>query len=141
MALQINETLGQNAMLNAINTAVTSAGCMSIWTGSQPATCGQADGGSELAWWDFSGNAFAAASGGAMAKTGTWQEDSAIADGTAGHFRIYNDTHAARTESTDCVMQGSCGIGTGDLQFDNTSIATGQVVTVSTFTLTAGNDS
>jgi hypothetical protein len=38
-----------------------------------------------------------------------------------------------------CKAQGSCGIGTGDLQLDNTNIAVGQTVTVTAFTLTDAN--
>jgi hypothetical protein len=73
------------------------------------------------------------ASGGSKAKSGTWQDTSADATGTAGHFRIYD------SGGTTCHIQGTCGIGTGDLQLDNTSIATGQQVTITAFTLTDGN--
>jgi hypothetical protein len=75
----------------------------------------------------------AAAAAGAKAKSGTWQDLLADAAGTAAHFRVY------KTDGTTCVIQGTCGIGSGDLQLDNTSIAVNQVVTVTAFTLTDGN--
>jgi len=37
------------------------------------------------------------------------------------------------------AIQGSCGQGTGDLQFDNATLATGQTVTVNTFTISSAN--
>jgi hypothetical protein len=140
MALQLREADVQNNMLNAIDTEIGTAGSFRIYSGAQPATCSTANSGTELAYFTLPNPAFNAAASGQMTKNGTWQEDSALADGTAGHFRIYNNVTPGDGTSTT-MMQGSCGIGTGDLQFDNTDIATGQVVTVSTFTLIAGNDS
>jgi hypothetical protein len=64
--------------------------------------------------------------------SGTWQDLTADATGTAGHFRL-------KTSGSVCKMQGSCGIGTGDLQLDNTSITAGQAVNITTFTLTDAN--
>jgi len=76
---------------------------------------------------------FAAAAGGAMAKTGTWEDVSADASGTAGHFRIFD------SGVTTCHMQGTCGVGTGDLQLDSTIVVAGQDVVITAFTLTDGN--
>mgnify|MGYP000992978288 FL=1 len=76
----------------------------------------------------------AAASGGSKAKSGTWS-NTASAAGTAGYFRIYDST------GTTCHMQGSVTAtgGGGDLQLDNVSIANGQTVTISTFSITDAN--
>lgn len=139
MALQLREADVQNNMLEAIATEVGATGHFKIFSGAQPANCSSANPSGELASFNLPGTAFNAASGGAMTKTGTWQEDSATGTGTAASFRIYDNQ--STMDGTTCQIQGSCGIGSGELQFDNTSIATGQVVTVSTFTLTAGNDS
>ena len=78
-------------------------------------------------WW-------AAASSGAKALSGTWQDTSADATGTAGHFEIMD------SGGTTCHMQGSVTAtgGGGDMTLDNTSITAGQQVTVTTFTVTAG---
>jgi hypothetical protein len=75
------------------------------------------------------------ASSGAKAKTGTWQDTSADATGTAGYFRIYEST------GTTCHIQGTVtatGSG-GDMTVDNTSFAAGQGFTVTSFTLTDAN--
>jgi hypothetical protein len=79
----------------------------------------------------------AAASGGAKALAGTWQDLVADAAGLAAHFRVYNSQ--ATKDGSTCFMQGSCGIGTGDLQLDNTTFAAGQQVTITGFTWTEGN--
>jgi hypothetical protein len=73
----------------------------------------------------------AAASGGSKAKSGTWQDASADASGTAAHFRI----KAAST----CHMQGSVGTSGTDMIVDSVSFTAGQSFTISTFTLTDGN--
>lgn len=76
----------------------------------------------------------AAASAGSKAKTGTWSGTGAAA-GSAAHFRIVDSA------GTTCHMQGTVTAtgGGGDLTLDNVSIAIGQVVTVSTFTISRGN--
>jgi hypothetical protein len=70
----------------------------------------------------------AAASSGTKAKAGTWSA-TASGTGTAASWRIY------ASNGTTCGIQGN----TTDMTFDNTNIASGQTVTVSGFTLTAGN--
>ena len=75
----------------------------------------------------------AAASSGAKAKAGTWEDTSADADGTAAHFRIY------ASDGTTAHIQGTVGQGSGDLQLDNVVLATGQTVTITSFTITDGN--
>jgi hypothetical protein len=76
----------------------------------------------------------AAASAGTKAKAGTWTGTTDAA-GTAAHFRI------KETTDTTCHMQGSITAtsGGGDMELDNVTIASGQSITVNTFTLTDGN--
>ena len=72
-----------------------------------------------------------------MAKNGAWTLTGVLAGGTARSFRI----HRAGSPS-ECDIQGTVGptgSPTYDLAVDNVSIANGQVVTVTGFTLTAGN--
>lgn len=77
----------------------------------------------------------AAASGGSKALSGTWQDASADAAGTAGHFRLY------ASDGTTAHMQGTVTAtgGGGDMTVDNTSFAAAQSFTVTSFTLTDGN--
>jgi hypothetical protein len=75
----------------------------------------------------------AAASGASKAKSGTWQDASADAAGTGGHFRIY------KSDGVTCIMQGSFGTSGTDMIADNSVFAVGQQFTITSFTLTAGN--
>lgn len=132
MAIQFAVSV-RNARLDAIETDTSTSAIMKIRTGAQPATCATADAGTVLATLTLPSDWLAAAAAGAKAKSGTWEDTSADATGTAAHFRVY------KSDGTTCQIQGSCGIGTGDLQLDNTSLATGQAFTVTSFVITDGN--
>jgi hypothetical protein len=132
MALQLSTTV-RNQRLDAIETAIGTSAIMKIRTGAAPADCAAADSGTVLATVNLPSDWMAAAASGSKAKSGTWQDASADATGTAAHFRIYD------SGGSTCHIQGTCGQGSGDLQLDNTSLATGQQFTVTAFTLTDGN--
>jgi hypothetical protein len=134
MAIQLSVTV-RNARLDAIETAIGTAPIMKIRTGAQPATCATADSGTVLATLTLPSDWLAAASGGAKALSGTWQDTSADAAGTAAHYRIYD------SGGSTCHEQGSVTItgGGGDLTVDNTVFAAGQQFTVTAKTLTDGN--
>jgi hypothetical protein len=132
MTIQLSVAV-RNARLDAIETAIGTSPILKIRTGAQPADCATADAGTVLATLTLPSDWAAAASSGAKAKSGTWQDTSADNTGTAAHFRLY------ASDGTTCHLQGSVGIGTGDLQVDNTSFASGQSFTITAFTLTDGN--
>src|SRR5215813_2143581 len=132
MALQLSTTV-RNARLDAIETTIGTSAIMRVRTGAAPADCGTADSGTVLATLNLPSDWMAAASSGSKAKSGTWQDTSADNTGTAAHFRIYD------SGGTTCHIQGTVGLGSGDLIRDNTSIASGQSVTITTFTLTDGD--
>lgn len=132
MAVQLSEE-ARNARLDAIETVGGTAPILRIYSGSIPANVAASITGTLLAELTLPSDWMAAASSGAKAKSGTWQDTSANATGTASHFRLW------KSDGTTGVLQGSCGIGTGDLQLDNTSITSGQSVTITGFTLTDGN--
>lgn len=134
MAIQLSVAV-RNARLDSIETTVGTAAILRIRTGGQPATCATADSGTVLAEATLPSDWMAAASSGTKALSGTWQDASANANGTAGHFRIYDSA------GTTCHMQGSItGTGGGgDMELNNTSIASTQTVTITAFTLTDGN--
>lgn len=71
-------------------------------------------------------DSFAAASGRSVAKAGTWQDLSADATGTATWFR-YTDASGVY------VVDGDCGVGTGDLQLDSVSFTVAQQFTITAF--------
>ena len=125
----------RNAMLDAIETAVGASPIMRIRTGAAPAGIGDADAGSVLATINLPSDWMAAAAAGVKAKSGTWEDTSADADGTAGHFRLY------ASDGTTVHAQGAITntAGAGPMKLNNLSITTGQPVTVVSFSLTAGN--
>ncbi len=133
MAFQFSTSV-RNAVLDAIETAVGTSAVLKIRSGSVPANVGTADAGTVLATLNLPSDWLAGASGGSKALTGTWQDTSADATGTAGHFRIY------ASDGTTAHIQGTITAtgGGGDLTLDNTSIASGQQVTVTSFSITAG---
>lgn len=133
MAFQFSTT-ARNAALDAIETAIGASAILKIRSGSAPADCGTADSGTVLATLNLPSDWLAAASGGSKSKSGTWEDASADATGTAAHFRIY------ASDGTTVHMQGTITAtgGGGDMTLDNTSIASGQQVTITSFTLSAG---
>ena len=132
MAIQLSEAV-RNARLNSIETTIGATAIMRIRTGAQPASCTAADTGTVLATLTLPADWMAAASGGSASATGTWQDASADASGTADHFRIYN------AAGTVCGLQGSVGTAAEDLVVDNDVFAAGQSFTVTSFVLTDGN--
>jgi len=134
MTLQYSTTV-RNAQLDAIETAVGTAAVLKIRSGSAPANCATADSGTVLASLTLPSDWMSAASSGAKAKTGTWEDSSADATGTAAHWRLY------ASDGTTCHAQGTVTAtgGGGDMTVDSTSFTAGQVFTVTGFTITAGN--
>lgn len=134
MALQYS-TAVRNARLDVVESTIGTSAVLKIRTGSVPATCATADSGTVLATCTLPSDWMAAASGGTKALSGTWQDTSADATGTAAHFRIYDST------GTTCGIQGTVTAtgGGGDMTVDNVSFAAAQAFTVTSFTITAGN--
>lgn len=133
MALQFSDTV-RNARLDAIMTSIGASGAvLEIRSGTVPANCAAADTGTLLASISLPNPWMASAATGSVSKTGTaWQDASADNTGTASYFRIKQGA------TTHC--QGTVGIGTGDLQVDNTSFASGQSFTVTGFTVNDPNN-
>lgn len=132
MAVQLS-VAARNARLDQIETTTGTSALLKIRTGAAPANCAAADTGTVLVTMTLPSDWMAAAASGAKAMSGTWQDASADATGTAAHFRIYDSA------GTTCHIQGTVGQGSGDLSLDNTSIVAGQQVNVTSFTLTDGN--
>lgn len=126
MTLQYGATLRTNQVAQ-IQTTVGTSGTLKIFSGAEPANCAASDPTGVLCTITLP-STFLTSSGGATTIAGTWSA-SASATGTAASFRIYDG-------SSVCHMQGNT---TSDLVLNNESIATGQTVTVTSFTITAGN--
>ncbi len=125
----------RNARLDAFESTIGTSAVLKIRSGSVPATVATADAGTVLATLTLPSDWMAAASSGTKSKSGTWEDTSADATGTAAHFRIY------ASDGTTAHMQGTVtatGSG-GDMTVDNTSFAAAQAFSVTSFTLTEGN--
>ena len=131
MAKQFSTTV-RNAILDQIETTVGATAVLKIFTGSAPANCAAANSGTELWSETLPSDWMAAASSGSKSLSGTWQAN-AIATGTAAHYRLY------ASDGTTCHEQGTVTAtsGGGDLEVQNTSFASGQQVTITTWTYTA----
>ena len=134
MTLQYSVAV-RNAGLDARETAVGTSAVLKLRTGAPPATCATADAGTVLVSMTLPSDWMAAAAAAAKAKSGTWNDPSADAAGTIGHFRIY------ASDGTTCHMQGTVTVtgGGGDMTVDDVTPIVGQSVTITGFTLTAGN--
>lgn len=108
---------------------------LKIRSGAPPANVGTADSGTVLATLTLPSDWMAAAASGAKAKSGTWEDTSADATGTAAHFRLY------ASDGTTAHLQGTVTAtgGGGDMTVDNTSFAAAQAFSITSFTLTDGN--
>jgi len=90
-----------NARLDAIETTIGTAPTMNIFgAAAMPTNCATADAGTILSAITLPSDWLAAASAGAKAKAGTWEDASADATGLARYYRI----NAGAT----CHIQGLC---------------------------------
>ena len=131
MAFQFS-TAARNAALDAMETAIGTAPTLELRSGAAPANCAAAATGTVLATLVLPLDWLAAAAAGAKALSGSWQDTSADAAGTAAHFRI--------NQGVSCHWQGTVTAtgGGGDLTLDNIVIALAQQVTITAMNLTAG---
>jgi hypothetical protein len=131
VAITLSEAV-RNARLDAIETTIGTSAIMKIRTGAPPSNVAAASTGTVLATLNLPSDWLAAAASGAKAKSGTWEDTSADATGTAAHFEI--------TASGGTVhLRGTVSTSGADLNVDNTSFNAGQSFTVTGFTLTDGN--
>jgi hypothetical protein len=131
MAFQFS-TATRNAALDQIETTISTSPTLEIRSGSVPANCAAASTGTVLATITLPSDWLAAASGGSKTISGTWQDVSADATGTAGYFRI--------SQGATCHIQGTVTAtgGGGDMTLDSVSITAAQQVNITAFTITAG---
>ncbi len=134
MALQYSVAV-RNAKLDAVETAIGASAVLKLRTGAPPANCAAADSGTVVATLSLPSDWMAAASSGSKAKAGTWEDTSADNAGTVAHFRLY------ASDGTTCHAQGTVTNtgGGGDMTLDNVAVNAGQAITITGFTLTAGN--
>ena len=129
MALAYSTTL-RNARLDAISTAVGTAGKVRIYDGVRPASGGTVT--VLLAELTLAGAFAAAAAAGVLTVNAITQDASADATGTATWFRVVTSANAF-------VIDGTVAASGSDLNLNTTSIVLGGPVAITSFTITTGN--
>lgn len=132
MALQLSVAV-RTARLDPLETAAGASPKLRIFTGSQPVNCAAADPAGLICELTLPSDWMNDAASGQKTLLGTWSGTGSGGGGTAASFRLKDNA------GTTCHLQGTVGMGSGDLSLDNTNIADGQTVNIATFTLTDGN--
>lgn len=126
-------TSARNAAANAIAALVDAGagpGVIQLRTGAQPATPSDPATGTLLATFTLEDPAFGAAVGGvATLDVSPIPSATAVADGTAGWFRMLDSTGAA-------VIDGTVGTVGQQLNLNTTTIATGATVQITSGNIT-----
>lgn len=129
MTVQYSTTV-RNAVLDAWETTIGTAAIIEIRTGAQPANCAAASTGTLLVTYTLASDWATAASGGSKSLANLPLTTTAVATGTAAHYRLF------ASDGTTCHDQGSVTAtgGGGDMTIDNASIASSQTVNITAFT-------
>lgn len=122
----------RNAQQNGLITYAGSGALINIYAGSQPANANTAISGQTLLVTLTVSGSFGTDSNGTITLS-TVTNGTAVATGTAAFFRI------TQSNGTTVVMDGSVATSDADLVLNNTSIATGQVVSISAGTIIRAN--
>lgn len=117
----------RTAQVTTLQATVGASGLLKIFSGAEPANCGTADPTGLLATISLPAS-FLTSSGGVTTLAGVWSV-AASAAGTAASYRIYDS-------GLVCHIQGNV---TTDLVLNNTVITLGQTVSVTQYSVTAGN--
>lgn len=132
MAFQYSVTVN-NARLDAIESTIGTAPKLRFYTGAMPANPAAARTGTLLVEMTLPSDWMSAASSASKSKLGTWSGVAvAGASATPGYACIMDSA------GTTCHLQGTSGVGTGDIPVDGT-ITSGQTVTVNSFVINSAN--
>ena len=132
MALKMSAAV-RNAMLDAITTQVGTTAKLRIYSGTRPANVAASITGTLLAELTCNATFAPSASGGVLTLNSITSDSSADATGTATHFRLWNSA------GSTAMVDGDVGTSGSDLNLNTTSIVAGAAVSVTSFTITAGN--
>ena len=128
------DTTTRNDMLDELTARVGTSGLLRIYNGTRPANVGTAiTSQTLLVALTTNASAFAAAASGGILTASAISNGTAVATGTASWFRLF------QSNGTTAIMDGDVSTSGADLNLNNTSIATGQTVSVTSFTVTEGN--
>jgi hypothetical protein len=123
--------LARNAMLDTLNTSISTGGLLIFYSGTQPATADTAvSGNTVLAQLALASSPFGAAASGVVTAATITQDSSADATGTA--------TWASFTKSngTTRVLDVSVGTSGADINMNSVAFVSGAAIQVSSYTIT-----
>ena len=132
MATSLKDTT-RATMMGNISTAVTATSRVKIYTGSAPAKTASPTG-TLLSTLPPSAT-FGSVSGGVLTCNAISNDTNAAASGTPGYYRVIDGT---TDDGTHTQIQGSCGVGSGDINFSST-ISSGGTVSITSLVFTEGN--
>jgi hypothetical protein len=126
----------KNAQQDAITTKLGASAVLNIYSGSQPASPDTAVGAQVLLASLTCNATFAAAASGGVLTLNSIANGTGTAGAAGGTTATW---YRLTTSGGTAHIDGTVGISGADLNINNTSIATGQTVSVTSFTLTNGN--
>ena len=135
MATHYLDSLRSNRM-DEVTNDVGATGWLQVWDGAIPAQPDTAPAGNLLASLQMSNPIAPAASAGVLTMSSITDDTNANNSGTPTFGRFAT----SETGTTTGVVQFSAGVGSGDLNFD-AAIVSGGTVSVTSFTITEGNNS
>lgn len=133
MATNLKDSI-RTSMVGAISTSIGATSRIKIYTGSAPSKTASPTG-TLLATLTPSAT-FGSSTTGVLTAGAITSDTSAAASGTPGYYRVIDGT---TDDGTHTQVQGSCGVGSGDINFSST-IASGGTVAITSLTYTDGNN-
>ncbi len=123
------------SMMNAIPTACGGSSHLMIYSGTAPTKTTAPTGTSAITGGIALNTTMGTVSGGTLTLSGTPLSGTATASITPGYYRVID---GSTDDGTHTQIQGSCGVGTGDINFSST-ISSGGTITISSLTWTEGD--
>jgi hypothetical protein len=133
MATNLKDTT-RATMMAAIVSAMTSTSRIKVYTGSQPSKTASPTG-TLLATLTPSAT-YGTVSGGVLTANAITSDTNSAASGTPGYYRMVDGT---TDDGTHTQVQGSAGVGSGDINFSST-IAAGGTTAITSLVHTEGNN-
>ena len=128
------DTATRNAEMDAVTARVGTSARLRVYSGTRPANPGTAiTSQTMLVELTCNASAFAPAASGGVLTANAISNGTAAATGTASWFRLF------QSNGTTAIVDGDVGTSGSDLNLNNTSIATSQTVSVTSFAITEGN--
>ncbi len=131
MTVKLSTTV-RNAIVSCFESEIGTAPILYLRSGSPPSNITDSDSGTLIVQITLPSD-WLTVSNGVASKNGTWSA-TASAAGTIGHFRL-KDSSGTTTHIQGTVTITGSG---GDMTVDNPDLQSGQTLTVTSFTITAG---